>query len=86
MCHTPYINVLIIFKLSWSSTDSRQSELDSAYENVEAEGSKSRAIYQNNVFDGGAENLKEEGQYEELKEGEIRRNETEKPYSKLTRI
>ena len=72
--------------MSCSSTDSRPSELDSPYENVEVEGTKSKDIYQNDVFDGGAENMKEEGQYEELKEGKIRENEEEKPYSTLTRI
>ena len=80
------VALLIIFKLSCSSTDSRPSDLDSPYENVEAEGTKSRAIYQNDVFDGGAENTKEEGQYEELREEEKGNIETEKPYSKLTRI
>ena len=80
------VNLVIIVKLFWSSTDSKNTELDSPYENVQAEGSKSRAFYQNDVFAGGAENMKEEGQYEELKEGEIRKNECEKPYSKLTRI
>ena len=69
-----------------SFTDSSTSQTDSPYESVDAEGTKSKAIYLNNVFDGEAENMKEEGQYEELKEGEIRKNEQEKPYSKLTRI
>ena len=67
-------------------TDSRSSERDSSYEEVDAERSKNKAIYQNDRFETGAENLKEEAQYEELKEGEMRKNEQEKPYSKLTRI
>ena len=58
--------------------------MDTQYESVEGIGC--RASYQNDVIDGGEENMKEEGQYEELKEGEIGRNEPEKPYSKLTRI
>ena len=87
-----YLNVIsvdilpLLFINICSSADLRPSEADSPYETVGSEQPRNRAIYQNDVFDGGAGNLKEEGQYEELKEAEIRRNEPEKPYSKLTRI
>ena len=66
--------LLIIIEICCSLTDSSTSQADSPYESVDAEGAKSRAIYQNDVFGGGAENTREEGQYEELKEGEIRKN------------
>ena len=64
------------------------------YETVIPEQINIRADYQNDVFDEEvenvrderAENLEEEGQYEELKEGELRKNEQEKPYSMLKRI
>ena len=78
--------MLIIIEICFSFTDSSKSQENSPYESVDTEGAKNRAIYQNDVFNRGAENLKEEGQYEELKEGEIRKNEQERPYSKLTRI
>ena len=73
-----------------SYTDTRHVE-GSANEAVEAEGTSDRAVYQNEMFDEGAENLSQdaayeavqEAPYEELNEGEIRRNEPEVPYSPL---
>ena len=85
-CYAVDILTLLLIIVICSSADLRPSEADSPYETVGPELPRNRAIYQNDVFDGGAGNLKEEGQYEELKEAEIRRNEPEKPYSKLTRI
>ena len=70
-----------------SYTETRHVE-GSAHEAVDAEGTSDRAVYQNEMFDEGAENQSpeaavQEAPYEELNEGEIRRNEPEVPYSPL---
>ena len=73
-----------------SYTETRHVE-GSAHEAVDAEGTSDRAVYQNEMFDEGAESQSpeaayeavQEAPYEELNEGEIRRNEPEVPYSPL---